>query len=59
MKKILIYINFIVLLFFIWINTSLAENDSSTLYYGNGCPHCAKVEELSSFFFLVHSILWF
>jgi glutaredoxin-related protein len=23
----------------------LAENDSSTLYYGNGCPHCAKVEE--------------
>lgn len=37
---------FIGILFFVlFVNNVSAQNDNAILYYGNGCPHCAEVEE--------------
>lgn len=43
MKKIVLYI--LTFLFLISPNISLAKEVSGYLFYGDGCPHCAKEEE--------------
>jgi glutaredoxin len=45
-----LFIVFILLLFFLPacskpVNTNSTEDTGMILFYGDGCPHCAKVEE--------------
>ena len=44
MKKFLVSCFFGWILFLHWI-ILFANGENATLYYGQGCPHCAQVEE--------------
>jgi len=45
MKKLLLSLFASFALVIAFTNVTFAENDEAILYYGNGCPHCAEVEE--------------
>ena len=44
MKKIIFFIG-ILFIFVFSVKNVFAQDNNAILYYGNGCPHCAEVEE--------------
>lgn len=44
MKKIIFFIIGVLFIFTLSVKNVLAEENRAVLYYGNGCPHCAEVE---------------
>ncbi len=45
MKKIRFFIIFLLFIFTLSVQNVLAQDNPAILYYGNGCPHCAEVED--------------
>ena len=45
MKKIRFFIISLLFIFTILAQNVLAQENQAVLYYGNGCPHCAEVED--------------
>lgn len=45
MKKIRFFIISLLFIFIILAQNVLAQENQAVLYYGNGCPHCAEVED--------------